>query len=518
MGFEEFNYLEFASVAPEILLTVWGTIVLAADLMSKGGIKRKTLGWFAGVGMVAVLAFAWFMRPDPNTPAQLGGMIRNDVWTWAFRVIFILGGALTCVASADFRSTRAGGEYYALIIFSSMAMCLMAASTDIIMLYLATETASLALYLMAGFQRGNKLSVEAGIKYFVFGAVTSTVMLFGLSLLFGLSGSTSYGSIAQAVRFPDYRVPVVFASLLTLVGFAFKMSAFPFHFWAPDVYQGSPTPIAGFISTASKAAGFAILMRFFQYALPETISVQVGAGNAEIPFIWVSLLRPIAILTLLIGSFSALAQTNVKRMLAYSSVAQAGYVLIGVAAFASLQGDARAEAAAAVLFYLATYMITNIAAFTVAGVVSQKMGGDDFKDFAGLGRKAPYLAYGMTAALLSLLGAPPAIGFIGKLFIFRSAIGAANQAGAGTFDYYLFLLMVVIGVLMVLVSVFYYLGVVRAMFVERAEGDTKPMLVPTASSAVVLVTGVASIIAITVVSGYFWNVALDAARSFLGLG
>jgi NADH-quinone oxidoreductase subunit N len=324
--------------------------------------------------------------------------------------------------------------------------------------------------------------------------------------MFGLSGGmTGYEDLAKMLAAPELRTPALFATLLVLVGFAFKTSAVPFHFWAPDVYQGSPTPIAGFISTASKAAGFAILLRFLYYALPPNESVAALA--------WVSLLRPFAVLTLLVGSLSALMQKNVKRMLAYSSVAQAGYVLMGVAAFASSPAPAqREQALAAVLFYLATYMVTNIGAFTIVGVVSQKAGGDDFKDFAGLARRSPYTALAMTAAMLSLLGAPPMVGFVGKLFLFRSAIGVYQQ----TSDIF-FLVMVVVGVLMVLVSLMYYLGVVKAMFVDRASEDAKPMYVPAATVLTSVVAGV-GVLVTTLLSGPLFDIAMNAARAFLTSG
>ncbi len=501
------GFADFAHIVPEILIVLWGSAVLVADLASKGSIKRSALGWMAGLGMIGILVVTWLLRPTDFAAHQVfGGMIRDDMWTWAFRVLFTVGAALTCIASVDFRPAKAGGEYYALVILAAMAMSLMAASTDIVMLYLATETASIALYLLAGFMRGSKLSAEAGLKYFVFGAVASTVMLYGLSLMFGLSGgSTGYEAIAQKLSSPELRTPALFSALLVLVGFAFKTSAVPFHFWAPDVYQGAPTPVAGFISTASKAAGFAILLRFLYYVLPPNASVAALA--------WVSLLRPFAVLTLLVGSLSALMQKNVKRMLAYSSVAQAGYVLMGVAAFAaSSVPEQREQALAAVLFYLATYMVTNIGAFTVVGIVSQKAGGDDFKDFAGLARRSPYTALAMTAAMLSLLGAPPMVGFVGKLFLFRSAIGAYQQ----TTDVF-FLAMVIVGVLMVLVSVFYYLGVVKAMFVDRAEGDAKPMYLSSAVRLVAVVTGLGMLVT-TLLSGPLFEIATSAARAFLTSG
>jgi NADH-quinone oxidoreductase subunit N len=497
--FVESNPAEFLGILPEILMMVWGMIVLAVDLVSKRGMKRRMLGLLSAGGLIVILVVAILTRPAEPTPI-LGSMIRNDLFTFVFRVIFILGAALTCLVSIDFRQMRLGGEYYAIVIFSAIGMSFMAGANDLIMLYVATETASFSLYLLAGFMRGNKLSAEAGVKYFVFGAVTSTIMLFGLSLFFGLSGGkTSYEAVAAVVANPALRVPVTFASLLVLVGFAFKTSAVPFQFWAPDVYQGAPTPISGFISTASKAAGFAILIRFFQYVLPP----DSGAG----PQAWAQVMLPISILTMTIGSLLAVVQKNVKRMLAYSSIAQAGYIFIGVTAMAAGQVN-RAEALAAVIFYIATYMLTNIAAFAVVGQVAQRLGGDDIEHFNGLGRRAPYLALGMTAALLSLLGAPPLVGFAAKLVIFGAAIGAGQATGLPQFTW-----MVIIAVINVLISVVYYLNVVRAMYVEKTDRDAEGMFVPAPTGFAVLTTA-SAIVALTVVSQPFWGLALEAARTF----
>ena len=502
-----FNPSELLAVAPEIGLTIWAFFILGLDFLKLPGLNRRALGVLSAFGMLAVLALSAVLAPPAagKTTALLGGMVRNDLYAYVFDAIFIVAGALTCIVSIDFRPVKAGGEFYALIILATMGMSLMAASNDIILLYLATETASMALYLLAGFMRDTPRSAEAGIKYFIFGAVASTIMLYGLSLVYGLSGHTGYQDIARVVVNLQAGAPsmaAVFALLLVVVGFAFKTTAVPFHFWAPDVYEGAPTPVTGFISTASNAAGFAILMRFLLYVFSPLPQNQTQAS-----IVWVSMMQPLAILTMSLGNLLAITQTNVKRMLAYSSVAHAGYILIGVTAlgYAATRGelqDALPTAIAAVIFYIATYMFTNIGAFAIVGLVSQRVGGDDLKDFNGLARRSPYLALAMVAVLLSLVGAPPLVGFVGKLFLFRSAI---NETLVG---------LTVIGVINVLISVFYYLGVVRAMYVERSPNETRPFPVPVMARWVVLITAVA-VLVITVVSTPFWNLALAAAKSFL---
>ena len=512
MAFIELNPSQFLAVVPEIGLALWAIVILAVDMFSGRRVHRRTLGILAAAGMLGVLVLALLVSVPPVTLPQeatsdpnldprsvLGGMIRHDLYAFVFRLIFIISGALTCLVSIDYRPARAGGEYYALLILATMAMGLMAASNDLMMLYLATEASSFALYLLAGFMRDTPRSAESGIKYFVFGAVTSAIMLYGLALIFGLSGGqTNYQAVANALMGLDTRMLAVLAVLLVIVGFAFKTAAVPFHFWTPDVYEGAPTPFVGFLSTASKAAGFAILMRFLLYVFPPVFT--------QASVVWVQLMQPIAILTMFLGNLLAVTQSNIKRMLAYSSIAQAGYMLIGVTAFAFAQSrqslDAAADAVGAVIFYAATYMLTNIGAFAVVSAVSQRVGSEDIRAFNGLSRRAPYLALGMTAAMLSLTGAPPLVGFVGKLFLFRSAVS----------DNLVFL--VAVGVVNVLISVFYYLGVIRAMYVERSANDTQPMRVPSATAWVVLLSS-AAILLITVASTPVWNIALDAARSLL---
>ncbi len=492
MGYTTFNPSELLAVVPEIGLTLWAFVILVIDLFSARAIRRRTLGILSAAGMLGVLILSFLVAmPPAGQPAQvvLGGMIRHDLYAFVFRILFLVSGMLTCLVSIDYKPARAGGEYYALLILATMAMGLMAASNDVIMLYLATETASMALYLLAGFMRESPRSAEAGLKYFVFGAVTSTVMLYGLALLYGLSGgTTSYQGIAQALAGVDTGMLTVLALLLVMVGFAFKTSAVPFHFWTPDVYEGAPTPFVGFLSTASKAAGFAILMRFLLYISPQ-------------PWLaWVQVLQPIAILTMLVGNLLAITQTNIKRMLAYSSIAQAGYMLIGVTAFTAAQSQANAEdAIAAVIFYAAIYMLTNIGAFAVVTAVSQRTGSDDIKAFAGLSRRAPYLALGMVAVLLSLTGAPPLAGFVGKLFLFRSAMAED------------LILLVVVGVVNVLISVFYYLGVVRAMYVDKSPNDAQPMPIPAPTGWVVADRRHGDLCH-HMAATPFWNIALEAAN------
>ncbi|MBX7213203.1 MAG: NADH-quinone oxidoreductase subunit N [Thermoflexales bacterium] len=506
---------ELLAVLPEIVLVIWALAILAFDLLSARGVSRRALGILTALGLMgalvacvpAALTAASYAATDPTKLVVLGGLVRFDLYAFAFRGIFIVGAALTALVSIDFRAARAGGEYYALLLLATVGMGLMAASNDLMLLYLATETASISLYLLAGFMRDTKLSAEAGIKYFVFGAVTSTIMLFGLSYVFGLSGATQYQVVADRLALSDSKLLLTFSLLLVAVGFLFKTSTVPFQWWAPDVYQGAPTPVAGFISTASKAAGFAIMLRFLPYVFSPVPSHYVeGSG------VWIAMMVPLAILTMLVGNLMAINQSNVKRMLAYSSIAQAGYMLIGVAGFAASFGQNTAEttnALAAVIFYLITYTLTNIGAFAVTGIVAQRVGGDDFKDFAGLSRRSPYLALAMVAVMLSLLGAPPLVGFAGKFLLFRSALSVAAQ-----FNNPVFIWLVVLAVAMVLVSVFYYLRVVLAMYTQRAANDAQPLKV---SAPVAWAVGLCAfgVIATLLAIYPLWELARAAALSLM---
>ncbi|HEY3291507.1 MAG TPA: NADH-quinone oxidoreductase subunit N [Anaerolineae bacterium] len=498
----QFNPSDLLAVAPEIGLTIWAFLILSLDFLKLPQLNRRALGMLSAIGMLVVMVLAIVLAPPADKGAVLlGGMVRNDLYAYLFDAIFIAAGALTCLLAIDFKPVRAGGEFYALIVLATMSMCLMASANDIIVLFLSLETSSLSLYLLAGFMRDNPRSSEAGIKYFIFGAVSSTVMLYGLSLLYGLSGQTGYEKIAAVLTGPESsRMVAVFALLLVMVGFAFKTTAVPFQFWAPDVYEGAPTPISGFISTASKAAGFAIMIRFLLYVFSPAPGIQTQAS-----LVWVSMMQPVAILTMFLGNLLAITQTSVKRMLAYSSVAQAGYILIGVTAlaYAASRGeinDAMPNAIASVIFYIATYMLTNIGAFAVVGLVAQRVGGDSLKDFNGLARRSPYLALAMVAVLLSLTGAPPLVGFVGKLFLFRSAVNE-NLVG-----------LVVVGVINVLISVFYYLGVVRAMYVDRSTNEARQFAIPKVTGWVVFITS-GAVLLITVASTPLWDLALAAARS-----
>ena len=451
------------AILPEILLLTLGVILLVVEPFWKAE-NRRNAGWLTFGGLLAVLALSLlFARPaDPQT--VFGGMLRFDWYGFFFKMMFLFAAAATSLFMMDHEKLGRRGESYLLLLATTLGMCLMASSADLVMLYLAIETTSIPLYVLSGFMLDDKASTEAGFKYLLFGALTSAVLLYGFSLLFGFAGTTNLYALKDALLAGRGMAPMVFGViLLLLVGFGFKISAVPFHFWAPDVYQGAPTPITGFLSTASKAAGFAVLLRLFLAAFP-------GYAN------WPSILAVVATLTMTIGNLLALPQTNIKRLLAYSSVAHAGYALIGVVAFSKL-------GVASVVFYLAAYIATNLLAFGAVMVFSRVTGLDDIKDFSGLSRRAPALGLAMLAAFLSLAGMPPFGGFVAKVIVFQVAVEEGLYA------------LAIVGILNSIVAVYYYLNVLKYVYLYRMDGENEeahpiPLTRPYAIALATLAFGV----------------------------
>jgi len=473
--------LDFSAVVPEILLLVLAFVVLGLSLFASGG-GKKALGYVGIAGLLAVFVLNFFWNPNSSDPT-LSGMIAPDSISRVFKGLFLLAAALTLLSSQSFMGLGRQGEYAALVILAAAGMSLMASAANLIMLYVAMETTSIALFILASYLKGNIKSIEAGLKYFLFGAFASALMLYGMSLIYGMTGTTDLTGIAVAVAaLGDELLLVVVGIVLLLVGFSFKVSAVPFHMWTPDVYEGAPTPITAFISVASKAAGFAVVLRVLFTAF--------GVSNVQEE--WIALVAAFSVVTMTLGNVVALTQSNIKRLLAYSSIAQAGYMLIGVISFSEL-------GVAAVLFYLMTYTMTNIAAFTVVIIFSRVTGSEKIEDYAGLSRRSPYLALAMLLALLSLGGIPPLGGFFGKFYIF----GAAIEQG--------YVWLVVVAVLNSIVSLFYYLGVVaRPMYVNRSEKENEPLPIPT-PLLVTLAVGVAGVVVLGVFPRPFFELAQQVA-------
>jgi len=449
------------AVTPEILVAVLGAIVLILDLIITDDGKRY-LGWVTAVGLGIIMLVTFAIAPSGDGELLWGGMIRYDLTSFLFMELFLFGAAITALFAMDFRSISRRGEFYILMLASTIGMLLLAAAADLIMVYVAFETVSIPMYILAGFFTGENKSTEAGFKYFLFGAMASAIMVYGLSLLYGFTGTTNIYELARQFQANGIETGLLVGSLLLiLVGFLFKISAVPMHFWAPDTYQGSPTPVAGLLSTASKAAGFAVLIRVLIVAFPE-IQVQWGA-----------IIAAISVAAMTLGNLTAIAQKDIKRLLAYSSIAHAGYALIGIAAVS-------ASGISSTMFYLIAYMVTNLAAFGIVAAVYRIVKSDKIEDYAGLSRRSPWLALALMIALLSLSGMPPFAGFVTKVLVFAAAIEADMTW------------LAVIGVLNAIFGLYYYLTVLKVVYLYRSDKDDQkiPVTRPYAVALVVLTAGI----------------------------
>jgi NADH-quinone oxidoreductase subunit N len=470
------------AILPEIGLLVLAAVLLFVDLILPPE-KRRVMGWLTAGGLFLIIIISLFAgRPGIESQLLWGGMVRFDWLAFVFKMIFLIGAAVSALFAMDVEHLGNKGEFYVLLLVSTMGMGLMAAAADLIMLYLAIETTSIPLYVLAGFMTTDKKSTESGFKYLFFGALTSTIMLYGFSLLYGFAGTTSIYELAGIMQQGEVGlIPLVGTLLLVLVGFSFKISAVPFHFWAPDVYEGAPTPVTGFLSTASKAAGFAVLMRVLLVVFPESL-----------PY-WTSVVAILSVASMTLGNSLALAQHNIKRMLAYSSIAHAGYALIGVVAFSPL-------GMAAVVYYLGAYLLTNLAAFGVVVTFWRVAGSDEIADYAGLSRRAPGLSLALLVALLSLAGMPPLGGFIGKVLVFAAAVDSN------------LIWLALVGVINSIVGLYYYMTVLKFVYLFRSEDEEKPLPIsrPYGIALTVLTLGI--ILMGTLIGPFFaWGTTAAAA-------
>ena len=431
------DIMSLLRISPLLAITLLIFVLLAFDLFVR---KRGTAAatWLAagGMALIAVGTLVFASRLASADPIW-GGLLRMDMTAVVFISLISTGAAVTLVfASAEPRLAR-HGEFPILLVSAALGLALMAAAYDLISLYIAMELAGIPLYVLAGFLIHKKTSTEAGLKSFLYGAMSSAVMLYGFSLLYGFSGSMAFPAIASAFSGGSQTLLLCVASLLAVVGFGYKIAAVPFHFWAPDVYEGAPSEVSGFLATVSKAAGFAVLLRFTVIILPALgVTAQVA-------------ISVLAVLSMLLGNILAMQQKNAKRLLAYSSIAHAGYLLVGVAA-------GTAQSASAVFYYLTGYLFTNLAAFALVALAARITGSEDIESFSGLSRRNPRLALMFLVAFLSLAGIPPFAGFAGKLLVFYSAA----QAGLNW--------LVVVGVLNSVLALFYYLNVIKLIYARPA--------------------------------------------------
>jgi NADH-quinone oxidoreductase subunit N len=470
-------------ILPEILLLALGVLILIIDpFLRKDTSHRPFLGWFTVGGLLLTTTLCLLFARPAEPILVFGGMLRFDWLGFVFKMFFIFASGVTALFFMDAEHLNRRAEAYLLLVAATLGMCLMASSADLVMLYLAIETTSIPLYLLAGFLKGDDRSTEAGFKYMLFGALTSAILLYGFSLIYGLLGKT--GLYDLTAYFTSFNLVTVGITFLVLAGLAFKISLFPFHFWAPDVYEGAPTPVAGFLSTASKAAGFAVLIRLYTTVFP------------MVTMDWSLILAILATLTMTVGNLIALAQKNIKRLLAYSSIAHAGYAMIGVIAFSQL-------GTASVVFYLIGYVLTNLLAFGIVSVVERVTGSNDSSAYAGLSRRSPALGLAALVAFLSLAGMPPFVGFVAKVFVFSAAI----EVG--------WVWLAIVGILNSIVGLYYYLNVLKYVYLYRMENqDEQQHPIPVSRPvAVALVLLVAGILLLGTLFGPWFGLATKAAIS-----
>ncbi len=460
-GYKEAAATGLLAMGPELVLAGTVLVVILVDLFLRRERSHQviTLAAFGVVGALAVTVQQWLLLEPGTAPVVFFGMVTGDSLAMFFRVVILAGTLVALVlsrSSAELWRMRSG-EYCTLMLTATIAAMLLVASTNLLMLYLAFETLSLPSYVLAGYRKGSRPAAEASLKYLLFGAAASGVMLYGLSLLYGMAGSLQLDAIAAIAK--TNQAPFVLTMGLVLVGFAFKMSAAPFHFWAPDVYEGAPTPFVAYLSVVSKAAAFGAFLRFLAPMFGMTHLAPYGGTpspmlansfDLEVVF-WV-----LAVLTMTVGNLVALRQTDVKRLLAYSSIAHAGYMLT---AFVAANG----QGFQAVLFYFVAYLLMNLGFFAGVVIVVNRTGRQRIADFAGLLYRSPVLAVSLVVLLVSLIGLPPTAGFVAKWKLFAALIDKGRVSPVPAFYYALAL----IGVLNSVVSAYYYMAIVKVMTFQK---------------------------------------------------
>ncbi len=429
---------DLETVYPLLIVIGWACVLLLVDLF----IPKDRKGWtafLAAVGLTAALGFTIAYAGEEMT--GFSGMVTLDRFGSFLNGLFLASGLLGVAIAYNYlrRMNIERGEYYMLILFSTAGMMLMAQAADLVIIFLALELLSLPLYVLSAFARPHTESEESGLKYFLLGAFSTGFVVYGIALVYGATGTTSLAGAAAAITEPGFtRYFLLIGAALILVGFGFKVAAVPFHMWAPDVYQGAPSTVTAFLSTASKAAGFAALLRVF--------GGSVGTAAPE----WVLMVAVLAALSMIVGNLLAIPQRDIKRMLAYSGLAQAGYALVGLASPTPLGKFAT-------IFFLFQYLFTNLGAFLIVSIIGRGRNEDEIVDYNGLHQRNPVLAFALLLLLLSLGGIPPLSGFWGKVLVFWAAIDSGQYG------------LVFIGVLASVVSLYYYLMVARALYIEPAE-------------------------------------------------
>ncbi|MBF0429971.1 MAG: NADH-quinone oxidoreductase subunit N [Fibrobacteria bacterium] len=496
------NLESLGHIVPELILGGMAVLIfLVAAAARKHMVWRTWLFPALTVaGLVAAIGHLCYHSATLSSQGAIfSGLLASDAFAVYFRIL-VITAVLVCVfisIGSSSLSISRSGEYHGLLLVMAMGMCFLAGANNLLMIYISLETVSLCSYLLTGWDHKRIRSHEAGLKYVLFGGVASGIMLFGFSIMYGLFGSLNLQDISvalnsNAICFSSVHNSALLLSLVFILGgMGYKIAAVPFHMWCPDVYEGAPTPITALLSVGPKAVGFALIIRFFYslFIAPVTCSHSLETVTTNIP--WLLILAVLSISSMILGNFAALVQNNLKRMLAYSSIAHAGYTLMGVIA-----GGQRGLEAVAI--YLGIYLLMNMGAFSVVSIVARTTGSEDINVFRGLGKRMPVMGLMMTIFLVSLTGLPPTAGFIGKFYLFSALLETGG---------YWYWILAVIGVLNSVVALYYYARVMKAMYFEKPEGEIivhEANTLPAA--AVALVLGV-----LTLFFGIFWQPLADAA-------
>ena len=482
---------------PETALLVGFCLTLIfAFAFPKGGTR---FGWLA----LCILAVTGYLltRQASSVPKSIfDNMLAVDGFSLFFRSVILLSSALVVIFSFHLKELTAArrplGEYYAFIMALTLGTFLMAGASNLLMIYLSLELTSISSYILAGYTKDAADSSEASLKYVIYGAVSSGIMLYGISILYGLTGAVDLYGIQKAIMMGNINdIALIIAGIFIVAGFGYKISVVPFHFWTPDVYEGAPITITALLSVASKAAGFAMMIRFFKVSFFDVTVGNLLPGYWAIfqGFQWNHLLAILSVLTMTIGNLVAIWQTNMKRLLAYSSIAHAGYMLLGVVVLSN-------EGLAAVLIYFVVYLFMNLGAFYCVMLIANETGSEDIEDYRGLGFRSPFIGVSLTIFLLSLTGIPPTAGFIGKLYLFAALINAK------------YIVLAVIGVLNSVVSLYYYARVLRNMFLRDPDASATDLKFSPAQIIIVLI-----LVLPTILLGLYFSPLVEIAQASVSM-
>ncbi|MFI5251063.1 MAG: NADH-quinone oxidoreductase subunit N [Bacteroidota bacterium] len=482
---------------PETALVITFCLAIVADLLPKR--NRFISAYVAMTGLVIAMILV-LRQSSLGTNSIYSNMYAVDPFSIYFKFIIILTSLFIVIFSLFSNElnqhARKLGEYYSLLVALTLGMMLMTGASNLLMMYLSLELTSMTSYILSGYMKESASSSEASLKYVIYGAFSSGLMLYGISILYGLTGSLDIYGINHALVAGDVNaLTLIIAGILIMVGFGYKISAVPFHFWTPDVYEGAPITITAFLSVASKAAGFAMLIRFFKVTFldPTMGSLSVGSWAVFQGFEWNNVLAILSVLSMTIGNLVAVWQNNLKRMLAYSSIAHAGYMLLGVVVLSN-------QGITAVLIYFVVYLFMNLGAFYTVMIVANKIGSEDIEDYKGLGARAPVIGVAMTIFLLSLTGVPPTAGFVGKLYLFAALINAK------------WIWLAIVAALNSVISLYYYVRVLRNMFLRQADESAMPIEFPSYQIIILMV-----LVVPTLLLGIYFTPLVEIAQASVSI-